>query len=59
MVRIGNLIHEGLEPIRLREGGFIVLRAEAQRLTMLAIYHGEDMAQPLCPKRNLRVYVFL
>lgn len=59
MSRVGNLIHEGLEPIGFREGDCIALRTEAQPITMLAIYYGKDTAQPLCPSGNLKVYVFL
>lgn len=59
MVRIGNLVHKGLEPIRFKEGGFIALRAEAQPLTMLAMFHGEGTAQRFCPYGNLKVHLFL
>ena len=59
MVRVRNLIHEGVESIGFKECGFIALRAEAQPLTMLTIFHVEDTAQPLCPNGNLTIDVFL
>ena len=59
IVRVRNLIYEGMESIGFKECSFIALRAEAQPLTMLTIFHVEDTAQPLCPNGNSKNDIFL